>query len=80
MVGRKVEQDQRPQNRSIGKEIVLQVKGLSDLHLLKDISFDLHKGEILGFAGLMGAGRTELARAIMGADPKTAGTIILNGT
>ena len=80
MVGRKVEQDQRPVNRSIGSEIVLQVKGLSDLHLLKDISFDLHKGEILGFAGLMGAGRTELARAIMGADPKTSGTIILNGT
>jgi ribose transport system ATP-binding protein len=80
MVGRKVEQDQRPQNRSIGKEIVLKVEGLSDLRLLKDISFDLRKGEILGFAGLMGAGRTELARAIMGADPKSSGRITLNGT
>ena len=80
MVGRKVEQDQRPQNRSIGKEIVLKVEGLSDLRLLKDISFDLRKGEILGFAGLMGAGRTELARAIMGADPKSSGRVILNGT
>jgi ribose transport system ATP-binding protein len=79
MVGRKVAQDQRPENRVIGKEVVLRVEGLSDSHLLKDISFDLRKGEILGFAGLMGAGRTELARAIMGADPKTAGTITLHG-
>jgi ribose transport system ATP-binding protein len=79
MVGRKVDQDQRPANRSIGNEIVLRVDGLSDHHLLKDVSFELRKGEILGFAGLMGAGRTELARAIMGADPKTAGTITLRG-
>jgi ribose transport system ATP-binding protein len=79
MVGRKVAQDQRPENRKIGTDIVLRVEGLSDAHLLKDISFDLRKGEILGFAGLMGAGRTELARAIMGADPKTTGTITLYG-
>lgn len=79
MVGRKVAQDQRPENRKIGTDIVLRVEGLSDAHLLKDISFELRKGEILGFAGLMGAGRTELARAIMGADPKTAGTITLHG-
>ena len=79
MVGRKVAQDQRPENRKIGSDIVLRVEGLSDAHLLKDISFDLRKGEILGFAGLMGAGRTELARAIMGADPKTSGTITLHG-
>ncbi|MEN9687471.1 MAG: hypothetical protein RL381_483 [Actinomycetota bacterium] len=79
MVGRTVAQDQRPENRVIGSDIVLKVEGLSDLHLLRDISFDLRKGEILGFAGLMGAGRTELARAIMGADPKTSGTITLHG-
>ena len=79
MVGRKVEQDQRPTNRNIGNEIVLEVEGLSDHRLLRDISFNLRKGEILGFAGLMGAGRTELARAIIGADPKTAGKIILRG-
>jgi ribose transport system ATP-binding protein len=79
MVGRTVAQDQRPENRAIGSDIVLKVEGLSDLHLLRDISFDLRKGEILGFAGLMGAGRTELARAIMGADPKTSGTITLHG-
>lgn len=79
MVGRKVAQDQRPENRNISDEVVLRVEGLSDSHLLHDISFDLRKGEILGFAGLMGAGRTELARAIMGADPKTSGKIILHG-
>jgi ribose transport system ATP-binding protein len=79
MVGRKVAQDQRPENRKIGTEIVLKVENVSDRNLLKDVSFDLRKGEILGFAGLMGAGRTELARAIMGADPKSAGTITLHG-
>ena len=79
MVGRKVAQDQRPENRTIGSDIVLSVENLSDRHLLRDISFELRKGEILGFAGLMGAGRTELARAIMGADPKTEGRIILHG-
>ena len=79
MVGRKVAQDQRPTNRKIGSEIVLRVEGLSDPNLLKDVSFELRKGEILGFAGLMGAGRTELARAIMGADPKSAGTVYLHG-
>jgi ribose transport system ATP-binding protein len=74
MVGRKVDQDQRPTNRSIGSDIVLQVKNLSDQNLLRDISFDLRKGEILGFAGLMGAGRTELARAII--SPKTASVLV----
>ena len=79
MVGRKVDQDQRPVNRTIGSEIVLKVEQLSDRYLLKDVSFELRKGEILGFAGLMGAGRTELARAIMGADPKSEGRIFLHG-
>mgnify|MGYP000654230919 CR=1 FL=1 len=79
MVGRKVDQDQRPTNRNISSEIVMKVDGISDRHLLRDVSFELRKGEILGFAGLMGAGRTELARAIMGADPKTEGVVFLNG-
>ena len=47
--------------------------------ILHDISFDLYRGEILGFAGLMGAGRSELARAIFGADPIDSGTVIMNG-
>lgn len=79
MVGRSVAQDQRPTNRNFSDEVVLKVEGISDRHLLRDISFELRKGEILGFAGLMGAGRTELARAIIGADPKTAGKIYLHG-
>ena len=70
MVGRKVDQDQRPEVRPLSNEVVLKVEGISDLNLLRDVSFDLRKGEILGFAGLMGAGRTELARALIGADPK----------
>ena len=46
---------------------------------VKDVSFTLHKGEILGFAGLMGAGRTEVVRALYGADPRQTGEIYLNG-
>jgi len=59
---------------------VLEVKGLTRKGVLKDINFTLHRGEILGFAGLMGAGRTELARAIFGADPIDSGEIILQGS
>jgi len=77
MVGRKVNQNQRPEVRALSGEVVLKVDGISDSRLLSDVSFELRKGEILGFAGLMGAGRTELARALIGADPKTAGKIYL---
>ena len=59
--------------------VVLEVKNIKSGNQLKDISFKLHKGEILGFAGLMGAGRTELARAIFGADPFDSGEIYING-
>ena len=47
--------------------------------MVQDISFELHKGEILGFSGLMGAGRTETARALFGADPKDSGDIYVKG-
>lgn len=59
-------------------EVVLEVKNLVNPHL-KDISFQLKKGEILGFAGLVGAGRTELARAIFGIDKLTSGEIYIKG-
>lgn len=59
---------------------VLQVQGLSTPDLVRDVSFELHPGEILGFAGLIGAGRTEVARAIIGADRRGAGTIMINGS
>ncbi|MEX1343919.1 MAG: sugar ABC transporter ATP-binding protein, partial [Candidatus Limnocylindrales bacterium] len=58
---------------------VLEVKGLSRGRAVQDVSFGLRRGEILGVAGLVGAGRTELARLIFGADEKDAGEIIVNG-
>ena len=81
MIGREVAQDLRPEivRKFSDKEIALEVKGLSTKNLLKDVSFQLHKGEILGFAGLMGAGRTELALAIVGKDQITEGEIIVDG-
>jgi len=78
MVGRQLETGVRPDpatsgssSAATGREVVLAVRGLSTRKLLKDVSFELHRGEILGFAGLMGAGRTEVARAIIGADRST---------
>lgn len=79
MVGREISGNQRPETHQPSDEVVLKVSGLSTKELLQDISFELHKGEILGFAGLMGAGRTEIARAIVGADRISSGTIELNG-
>lgn len=60
-------------------EVILSVRNLNRPGVLKDISFELHRGEILGFAGLVGAGRTEVARAIMGADQGATGEILLKG-
>lgn len=79
MVGREISGQQRPGQHTASSEPILTVRGLSTKDLLKDVSFDLHRGEILGFAGLMGAGRTETARAIVGADKSVSGTITLNG-
>lgn len=79
MVGRHVYIESKPNIAEGEKEIVLQMKNISTKALLKDVSFELKKGEILGFAGLMGAGRTEVARVLFGADPATTGTINLHG-
>jgi len=79
MVGRKLENLFPPrQNVPTGKKL-LEVKHITRTGILKDISFDLFEGEILGIAGLMGAGRSELARAIFGADPITSGEILRDG-
>ena len=69
MVGRTIYEasPEVPENPS--QEVVLEVKNLNRGNVIKDVSFNLKRGEILGFAGLMGAGRTEVARAIFGADP-----------
>ncbi len=58
---------------------VLEVKGLSRADAVRDISFDLHRGEILGLAGLVGAGRTEILRLMFGVDKKDAGEIRIDG-
>ncbi|MDR1373586.1 MAG: sugar ABC transporter ATP-binding protein [Treponema sp.] len=60
-------------------EAVLEVKNISDGKLLKDVSFTLRKGEILGFAGLVGAGRSELVKTIFGLWPQITGDILVNG-
>jgi ribose transport system ATP-binding protein len=79
MVGRKITVGTTPEIKTRNNETVLEVKGLNRGSILKDINFDLRKGEILGFAGLMGAGRTEVARAIFGADPIDSGEIYIKG-
>lgn len=79
MVGRTIYEDSPHVPENLDQPVVLEVKGLSRGNELKDINFHLKKGEILGFAGLMGAGRTEVARAIFGADPLDSGEIYING-
>ncbi|QTL98178.1 ATP-binding cassette domain-containing protein [Iocasia frigidifontis] len=78
MVGRELTDSYPPRNVTPG-EVVLEVKNLSRKGVVDDISFELRKGEILGIAGLVGSGRTELVRLLYGADPKDSGEIILNG-
>lgn len=80
MVGRSIDTGSKPEPfDSTGAEVVLRVSGLSTRTMLDDVGFELHRGEILGFAGLMGAGRTETARAIIGADRRSSGLIEVNG-
>ncbi|BBI35387.1 sugar ABC transporter ATP-binding protein [Cohnella abietis] len=80
MVGREIYQPAKP-SRQEGNdsEQVLEVRNISRGNVLRDVSFTLHKGEILGVAGLVGAGRTEAARAIFGADPIDSGEIYIHG-
>lgn len=80
MVGRVIYEDPKTQS-SVPKDapVVLKVEHLNAGRMVRDVSFELRKGEILGFSGLMGAGRTETARAIFGADPKESGDIYVNG-
>jgi ABC-type sugar transport system ATPase subunit len=78
MVGREIE-NLYPKEATKPGDVVLRVKGLSRAGVLNDCSFEVAAGEIVGFAGLIGAGRTELARAVFAADPITEGTIELDG-
>lgn len=78
MVGRKLENKFPPKQNKPSQEKIMEVRNISRKGILHDISFDLYKGEILGISGLMGAGRSELARAIFGADAINSGEVILN--
>ena len=80
MVGRVIYEDPKEKNMTPpGAPVVLKVEHLNAGKMVQDVSFELHKGEILGFSGLMGAGRTETARALFGADPIDSGDIYING-
>ncbi len=80
MVGRMIyDQPKSRSSVSGAAEVVLEVRGLKAGRMVEDVSFQLHRGEILGFYGLIGAGRTETARAIFGADPVTRGEIRIDG-
>lgn len=78
MVGRSLEEVFHREEVTLG-ETVLEVRGLTRRGVIEDVSFELRRGEILGLAGLVGAGRTETVRAIFGADPIDAGEIYIGG-
>ena len=80
MVGRVIYEEPKTQSR-VPKDapVVLKVDHLNAGRMVRDVSFELRKGEILGFSGLMGAGRTETARALFGADPKDSGDVYVEG-
>jgi len=79
MVGRTIYESEPEIPENPSQEVVLEVRNLNRGKTLRDVSFDLKKGEILGFAGLMGAGRTDVARAIFGADNLDSGEIYIKG-
>ena len=79
MVGRQLYEVEKHAGDTSRNEVVLEVKRLNRGSFVRDVSFVLRRGEILGFAGLMGAGRTEVARAIFGADPIDSGEIRVHG-
>ncbi len=78
MVGRELGESipKKPQEPG---EVLLEVRGLTRKGVFQDVSFTVRRGEIVGIGGLVGAGRTEVARAIFGADPVDSGELVLNG-
>lgn len=79
MVGRTIFQESPEIPTNPNKEVILEVKNLNRGRHVQDVSFKLHRGEVLGFAGLVGAGRTEVLRAVFGADKPRSGTILVRG-
>jgi ABC-type sugar transport system ATPase subunit len=79
MVGREIKQyTSQHLDRPLGEEL-LRVENLSSPGKFRDVSFRLHAGEVLGFAGLVGAGRSEVAQAIFGLDPRATGRVLVRG-
>jgi ABC-type sugar transport system ATPase subunit len=78
MVGRPLSELFPPRNAALG-DVTLTVRGLTRAGAFEDVSFEVRAGEVLGVAGLIGAGRTEVMRAIFGADPLDRGTIVKGG-
>lgn len=79
MVGRTIYESTPELPEHPSQEVVLEAKHLNRGKVIRDVSFDLKKGEILGFSGLVGAGRTEVARAVFGADKLDSGEILVKG-
>ena len=79
MVGRELFVEKSTNTLPDNAPVALEVRGVCCGRMGQNVSFHVRKGEILGFAGLMGAGRTETARAIFGADKKTAGEVLIDG-
>lgn len=79
MVGRSMDQEFPPRTLCASEEEVLRVEHLSTSQKLRDVNFRLKKGEILGFAGLVGSGRTEVMRALFGADTRISGDFYVGG-
>ena len=80
MRGREINNIYPKRKKNSSNEVVLKVENLSHKDIYKNISFELKKGEVLGIAGLVGAGRTEIARGIFGIDYKDNGEIFVKGT
>ena len=79
MVGRTIFEASPELPQHPDPEVVLEVRNLNCGRMIRDVSFQLHRGEILGIAGLVGAGRTEVVRAVFGADPYDSGEILVHG-
>jgi ribose transport system ATP-binding protein len=79
MVGRSIDQLFPPREIEPSSQTLLRVRGVSQANIVHNISFALQSGEVLGISGLMGSGRTELARILFGLDPMTDGEIFLDG-
>ena len=75
----KVDIKSRPKDIHVSDKVIMEVKGLSRAGWYQDVSFNLKRGEVLGIAGMLGSGRTELLRGIFGADPVDSGEVIIEG-